>query len=493
MRIIAKNLKLSQAQSELFVIPVASNEIAHKQLDRLSKVLLSSAMKRTKFEVKDLEELYVDSVTKGMPGGFLLVGLRSSSQSNDFSQLVRKLGGKAVLTARRKNFTRLLIDGSSLELENPSNLNALVEGLLLADYTFDAFKSKKDKRQPIKEVVVITEARIDRAVVKRAEVVCDGVSTAKDLGNMPPNECKPTFIVGKCREISKNYGLQIEVFDCEKLEKIGANLLLSVSNGSSEPPYLVKLTYKPKEKASKTISLVGKGITFDSGGLNLKPGASMKEMKFDMTGAGAVIGAMKVIAQLKPKTEVRGYIPLAENVIGGNSTRPGDVITGLNGVTVEVLNTDAEGRLILADAIVMAEKDGCDELVDLATLTGAMLVALGPDCAGLFTEDETLWESVSLSAARSGEMLWRMPMIKDYEAWLKSKVADIKNISEKNWGGAISGAQFLKHFVKETPWAHIDIAGPVNTDCERDYYQYGATGFGVRTLVDYVMTRSIMP
>ena len=268
---------------------------------------------------------------------------------------------------------------------------------------------------------------------------------------------------------------------------MGANSLLAVSYGSDQPPYLIRMTLKPKKKSSKVIALVGKGITFDSGGLSIKPASGMEDMKIDMAGAAAVLGAMQALSELNPKVEVRAYIPTTENMTGGSATRPGEVAKAMSGKTIEILNTDAEGRLILADALCLAEKDGCDVIVDLATLTGACMVALGNDYAGLFSDDDKLVAALEVAATEAGERLWRLPLAKEYKKLIESSVADIKNTGGR-YGGAITAALFLQEFItnKKTRWAHLDIAGPAATESEQGYIKRGGVGFGVRTLVNLV-------
>jgi leucyl aminopeptidase len=282
--------------------------------------------------------------------------------------------------------------------------------------------------------------------------------------------------------------MQVQVFDKARLAKMKAGALLSVAQGSQTPPYLIKMTYKPTGRTKrKVISLVGKGVTFDSGGLSIKSGAGMMDMKCDMSGAATVIAAMQAIAAVKPSCEVRAYIPATENMINGRATRPGDVVKASNGKSIEILNTDAEGRLILADALCLAEKDGCDQIIDLATLTGACLVALGKDYAGLYSTSEKMVKGLSEAAAHAGERVWHMPLADEYRSLIKSSVADIKNIGGPH-GGSITAALFLQEFVENTDWAHLDIAGPAFTASASDYISKGGVGFGVGTLVRYVQS-----
>ncbi len=258
--------------------------------------------------------------------------------------------------------------------------------------------------------------------------------------------------------------------------------MLAVSQGSHEPAYIAKLTYKPKKPSKKILALVGKGVTFDSGGLSLKTASGMETMKGDMSGAGAVLGAMQAISHLKPDIEVRGYIVTVENMPSGSATRPGDVVRAMNGKTIEILNTDAEGRLILADCLHLAEKEGATAIVDIATLTGAIVVALGSQCAGLFSDNRELANMIMKAGDASGERFWRMPLIKEHIQIAKSKIADYKNMGVAGSGGSIFAAVFLSLFVKHTPWAHLDIAGVFLSDRDKGHLRIGGVGFGVRTL-----------
>lgn len=307
---------------------------------------------------------------------------------------------------------------------------------------------------------------------------------------MPASDCTPSHFLECARSIAKSEGIQLKVLEEKELQKMGAHGILSVSNGSAEKPLLITLRYSPKKaKNNKIIGLVGKGVTFDTGGICLKPSSGLEEMKHDMAGAASVLAAIKTISALKPNLEVRAYIPVTENVIDGRSTKPGDIIKTLNGKTVEIINTDAEGRLILADALTVAEREGCDEIIDLATLTGAAVVALGTDCAALYSSDSNLAQNLLKSASASREYLWELPLIEEYKDQLKSKIADLKNIGDKSRGaGSISGALFLQEFISKARWAHIDIAGPALRTAIGDEGEPGASGYGVRTLVNYVLS-----
>ena len=311
---------------------------------------------------------------------------------------------------------------------------------------------------------------------------------ARDLVNEPPITLTPSVFADEARQVAKDSKLQIEVLGPKEMKKLKMGMLLGVAQGSAEEPRLIHLTYRPAKVTKKTpqIALIGKGLTFDSGGLSLKPAKSMEDMKCDMSGAAAVLGAMRVFGALKPKVIVHGFIGATENMPGGRAIRPGDILKSMNGKTVEVLNTDAEGRLVLGDVIEYAKTLKVDEMIDLATLTGACMVALGRTTAGYFSNDESMAARFDLAAKRAGEDVWRLPLNDKMVELLRSPVADLRNIGDA-YGGAITAALFLREFVGETPWTHVDIAGPAFVEGKGP--AAGGTGYGVMTLVEYVMAR----
>ena len=326
-----------------------------------------------------------------------------------------------------------------------------------------------------------------QAVVTKAQAAAHAVNLARDLVNSPPAECTPRYLAQVAQGIANDNGLSCVVFDEARIMAEKMNLLAAVGNGSSEPPRFIHLTYRPAGADASTpqVALVGKGLTYDAGGYNIKPTGSLEDMKVDMSGAAAVLGAMKAINAYAPKVVVHGIIPSAENLVSGNAYKPGDIIRSHNGKTVEIMNTDAEGRLILADALSYAEKLGCQKIVDLATLTGACMVALGPHTAGLFANDAEWRKAIEAAAERGGEDLWALPLSKKLRGMLKSPIADMKNIGER-WGGAITGALFLQEFIGKATWAHLDIAGPASSDKPEPGTPRGGTGYGVMTLLELI-------
>ncbi|MEL6816309.1 MAG: leucyl aminopeptidase, partial [Cyanobacteria bacterium J06598_3] len=349
------------------------------------------------------------------------------------------------------------------------------------------FKSEADSQTTqVKSFHLLSFSGVDAAIAK-AKNVCDGVILARELVAAPPNVVNPDKLADTAAEIARDHGLTLQVLEREQCEALGMGAYLGVAQASDLPPKFIHLTYSPDGgNAKRKLAIIGKGLTFDSGGLNLKPsGSGIEMMKIDMGGAAAVLGAAKAVAQLKPDVEVHFISAVTENMVSGHAMRPGDILTASNGKTIEVNNTDAEGRLTLADALVYADKLGADAMIDLATLTGACVVALGDDIGALFSQDEELAEGLTAAAELSGEKLWQMPMEDKYFEGLKSVVADMKNTGPRA-GGSITAALFLKQFVTDTPWAHLDIAGPVWSEKENGYNPPGATGYGVRMLVDWV-------
>jgi len=371
----------------------------------------------------------------------------------------------------------------------------LLEGFLLGGYRFDKYRSKKngaDEGNDKTEVESLTVAGSGlpggapaRVTVARVERLCKAVFLARDLINEMSSVKTPTYLAKQAKEIAREHKLSCDVWQGDKLVKENMNGILRVSAGSNEPGAFIKLVYKPKKKAKATIALVGKGITFDSGGLSIKPWKSMEWMKQDMSGAAAVLATVQAAAELQLPVEVRGYIAAAENMTGGGAQKPGDIITYRNGTTAEVLNTDAEGRLVLADALCVAVEEKPDCIIDLATLTGACMVALGTRVAGVLGNDQRLVETLLRHGKETGEDLWQLPLVEDYMEDIKSFNADIQNTGS-GWAGTITAALFLRSFVGETKWAHLDIAGPAFAEKPYPYAPKGGTGFGIRCLMSYL-------
>jgi len=363
---------------------------------------------------------------------------------------------------------------------------SFVTGLLLGAYQFNEFKTlERDKIRKIEETVLLGETEQETSRIgqglERGRIISNAVCLARDLANAPSNQVTPNALAEKSREIARNQGLGIEVLDLSEAETMGMGAFVAVAKGSQEPARFIMLEYN-KGKGLDTIVLVGKGITFDSGGISIKPAERMEQMKADMSGAAAVLGAMEAASKLQLPLHLVGIIPATENLPSGKAYKPGDVLKTLSGQTVEVISTDAEGRLILSDALTYSLRYKPKAIIDLATLTGACVIALGDYVMGLFGNDETLLKRIEEASAKSGEKAWRFPLWNEYFEYIKSDVADFRNVGTRA-AGAIIGGIFLSKFVEKTPWVHLDIAGPAFVEKERPYIPKGGTGVGVRLLV----------
>ncbi len=401
----------------------------------------------------------------------LVLGLGKKEEfcPNKFREAIAKAVKKCMqMEAKRVAFS---FDGIDFDYSEQFTLGALI-----ADYKFDKYKSeKKDNR--IAEIYV----QADESEVRKAEKIGAAMTFARNLANEPAEFATPSELASTAQDL----GIETKIYNREECEKMGMGAFLAVGRGSAEEPKFIHMKYTvPNPK--KRIAIIGKGICFDSGGLDIKPASSMATMKDDMSGAACVLGVMSIIRELNPQVEVHGIIAACENMPGGKAYKPGDILTAKNGKTIEVDNTDAEGRLTLADALCYACELGVDEVIDLATLTGACMVALGTHAAGIMGNDETLVKNLIDTAKRSGENFWELPLWEEYFEGLKSDVADMKN-SGNRWGGASSAGMFLKQFVKDVKWAHIDIAGTAFLEKPQKEFISGATGAGVRTLLKYIL------
>jgi len=414
-----------------------------------------------------------------------IVGLGSSEQLQ--LEGLRRGAATAARLAKREKIATLGLSFPTWNNNPARTVQALVEGISLAAHQDLRFKSEPEKVKVELTHVHLLELPEQQPAIATAEHICDGVFLARELVNAPPNVVTPAKLAETAADIARDHGLTLEVLEKEDCEQLGMGAYLGVAQASDMPPKFIHLTYQPEGDPRRKLAIIGKGLTFDSGGLNLKVGgASIEMMKIDMGGAAATLGAAKAIAQLRPDVEVHFISAATENMISGHALHPGDILTASNGKTREVNNTDAEGRLTLADALVFADKLGVEAMVDLATLTGACIVALGDDIGGLFSPSDALAQELLDSAESAGEKLWQLPMEEKYFDGLKSVAADMKNTGPRA-GGSITASLFLKQFVKETKWAHLDVAGPVWTEKESGYNSPGGTGYGVRLLVEWVL------
>jgi leucyl aminopeptidase len=366
---------------------------------------------------------------------------------------------------------------------------AITEGAILGLYTFNKHKTKVNNNNgEIKQCVIVGEAKAKKALeegTRKGRIMAEATSLARDMVNEPANQMTPGDMAKQAQEVAKSHGLEISVLEEKEMKEMGMGALLGVAQGSRQPPKFIVMSYRGSDSDENKVALVGKGITFDSGGISIKPSDKMEEMKGDMAGGASVIAAMGAIAQLKPKINVLGIVPATENLPDGKALKPGDVLTALEGKTIEIISTDAEGRLILADALGYARKQGAKYMIDIATLTGACVVALGKICTGAFSNDQRTVDRLIAASKEAGEPTWEMPMFEEYEELNKSDVADIKNVGGR-YGGAITAAKFLAEFAVDTPWVHLDIAGTNLSDKERGHLVKGGTGVPVMTLVNFV-------
>jgi len=397
---------------------------------------------------------------------------------------LRKVGAKRVGT---------IAHGAGLGgIDAEKSAQAVTEGAILGLYTFRRHQTKEPEQKEIEELLIVERdeaklAELERGCAK-GRILAEATNLARDMANEPANYMTPTEMAETAKKVAQDYGLECQVLEQEDMERLGMGALLGVARGSKQRPKFIVLSYKGGDPSKSTLGLIGKGITFDSGGISIKPSEGMGDMKGDMAGGAAVIAAMRAIGELKPKVNVTALVPATENLPDGAAIKPGDILRAMNGKTIEVVTTDAEGRLILADALCYARELGLSPLVDVATLTGACHIALGDFCTGAFGNNQEVVDKVIKAGEEAGECIWQMPMYEEYKELNKSDVADIKN-SGGRWGGAITGAQFLAEFVGETPWVHLDIAGTSRAEKDRTYLVKGATGVAVRTLVNFILAQ----
>lgn len=465
--------------------------------EEVSKHLLSSASKEG-FQAREAQVYSTGTLGQTPAQAVALYGLGpDKDQSLD---LFRRLGGDAYKIAHRKRAQKLaIIVPGQTTLPLFDVIQAIAEGISLSAYSFNQYLTKDKVENFLNDVeLYLPEDSLSssyKTALTRAEEVTKAVTLARDLINEGAAEVTPERIARQAEHAAEDAGINIEILDEKMLKKERMNLLLAVANAAQKttPPRVIRLHYKPKDKAKgnkKVIVLVGKGVTFDTGGLDLKTTDGMLDMKNDMSGAAAVLGAMIALGKLKPQVEVIGYLGCVENAIGPLAYHPGDILRSRQGLTVEINNTDAEGRLVLADVMSYAQdRDKPDTMIDVATLTGACMVALGTKTAGLFANDDALADAIQRSGKSVGESFWRLPLLGELKDSLKSNIADLKNTGDR-YGGSITAALFLQDFVHEgVKWAHLDIAGPAINTKAHAYLPNGGTGFAIRTLVDLVMSQ----
>ncbi|MHB1233122.1 MAG: leucyl aminopeptidase [Burkholderiales bacterium] len=465
--------------------------LAGEMIDRVAKGYLSDILRRGDMEGKCGSTLLLHNVPSTLCDRVLLVGLGKERdfRENEYRQAIKA----AIKTLNETGSMEAVVYLTELGVKKRDVAWRIEQAVMVAMeavYRFDKLKSKQDEvRRPLRKLTLSVQRRNEIAAAENAvisgQAIAHGMNLAKDLGNLPGNVCTPSYLAEQAKGLGKTYSLKVEVFDTPEIEKLGMGSFLSVAKGSRQPPKLIVLHYTGGAKKAPPVVLVGKGITFDAGGISLKPAGEMDEMKYDMCGAASVLGAFKAIAQMQLPLNVIGIIPTCENLPDGAANKPGDVVTSMSGQTIEILNTDAEGRLILCDALTYAERFEPQAVVDIATLTGACVIALGHHASGLFSNNEPLARELLHAADAAYDRAWHMPLWEDYQEQLKSNFADMANIGGRA-GGSITAACFLSRYAKKYDWAHLDIAGTAwKSGAEK-----GATGRPVPLLTHFLMKRA---
>ncbi len=472
---------------DTLVIPVCEDaDIHYRSVSSLQRRAL--AVKEFKGRKGDVLTLYDIPRTRLKRVMYMGLGKKETLGAEAFRAMAAA-AVKRVIDADLDRVWLVVPSAAKSGLKIDALLPALMEGALLANHRFDRYKGKKE-HQVLSEIHLVakpSEVMVGQGFANRVETICQASLMARQWVDTPSNDKRPEPLAAELANAGRDAGLSVQVMDEHELKALGFGALLAVSTGSANKPAMVVFSHRGSN-AAKTIALVGKGVTFDSGGLNLKRSDSIEAMKIDMAGAAVVAATMIAAARLKFPVNLVAALPLVENMPSGTATRPGDIVQSVSAKTVEIGNTDAEGRLILADAISwVIGKHQPDLLIDLATLTGACVVALGEKIAGVFSRNDRLAETLVAAGNQTHERCWRMPLPEDYRELIKSEIADIRNMSSSKWGGAITAALFLSEFVGETPWAHIDIAGPSFTQKATPYGPPGATGFGVRLLCEFLL------
>jgi leucyl aminopeptidase len=502
MKITASRISLSEINEDILIIPVFEGDTpldsqkssALASLDHLSRGVVESVFETGDINGKRNGWTILHSITGLSTKRVLLYGAGKRDSLNWLS--LQRLAGAImrILASRNVRSAAFLLRDN---ISDEASVRAIIEGAILGQMKGNFYESKSEPAIEIESFHFVSEspdAPDINDAIKIGESMAEAANFARTLGYEPGNVMTPIELARRAEEMAAREGLGFEALDEDEMKKLGMGALLAVSRGSQEPARLIVLTYVPEgmnaeDQGGELIALVGKGITFDSGGISIKPAEKMEDMKYDMGGGAAVIGAMQAIARLRPNVRVLGLVPASENLPSGRAVKPGDVVRSLSGKTIEVVNTDAEGRLVLADAMTYAINRGATLIVDAATLTGACVVALGEARAAVMGTDQRLIDDLIEAGRQCGERLWQMPFDNEYGEMIRSDIADIKNIGNRS-AGAITAGWFLKHFAASVPWAHMDIAGTAWAESAKPYIARGATGFGARLLANFVMNRA---
>lgn len=495
MKSLAVTGNYQEANVDALVVAVFKDEKSSggflKDLDKTVGGLVASLIKEEEFKGEAGETALIRFAAKGKIKAkrLLLVGVGDKSEYK--LPGVGVLAGTAARFLLKRNIKSFVLVPRS-DADSVDVAAIAMQYVVAAQYTVDKYKTAEKNEKSIDTFALYIEGANEKSIkdgFTRGEIVGESMNFTRDLCNEPGNILPPTEMANRAQKMAKEVGLKCEILDEKQMQKLGMGSLLSVSAGSDQPAKLIVLKYEPKKSTGKKgelLAFVGKGITFDTGGISIKPAEGMDAMKHDMTGGGTVIGLMRAVALLKPTVPVLGVVAAVENMPDGKATRPGDVVTAMNGKTIEILNTDAEGRLILADAVAYAEKQGATTIVDMATLTGAVIIALGDLNTGIMGNDQELVDEIIALGKEVGEDFWQLPVSPAYSRQIKSDIADIKNIGPSRKAGTIMGAVFIQEFVDKAKWAHLDIAGTAWADNDRAHQAKGPTGVTMRTLLKLI-------
>jgi len=461
-------------------------------IDKALDGAISQLINQGEIKGKLNEITIIHSLSKLPAARVVIAGLGKQPELSQ--DKVRGAIAKACRLLRQKGVSSIatIAQGAGIaEITSESAAQAITEGALLGIYSFRRHITREAEYGQLKQLLIVSGDESELPALEqgchKGKVMAEATNLARDMVNEPANHMTPGQMAEMAKKLAETCGLELTVLEREQMQELGMGALLGVAQGSRQSPKFMVLHYRGGDCNEVDVALLGKGVTFDSGGISIKPSAKMGEMKGDMAGGAAVMAAISAIAQLKPKINVMAVIPATENLPSENALKPGDILTAMSGKTIEIISTDAEGRLILADALGYVRKFGAKFMIDVATLTGACVIALGKVCTGAFGNNQELIDRIITAGAEAGELIWQMPMYDQYKEQNKSNVADIKNVGGRD-GGAITAAQFLSEFAGDTPWVHLDIAGTSMTDKEKNYLVKGATGVPVRTLVNLVLS-----